>query len=72
MGCPPQEFLIRMRLTKATELMKTSSAPIGEISTVCGYSGWEMSSPALERCSDARSPSNSSQTYFHGCFSEAL
>ena len=37
MGCPPQEFLIRMRLTKATELMKTSSAPIGEISTVCGY-----------------------------------
>jgi AraC-like DNA-binding protein len=37
MGCPPQEFLIRMRLSKATDLMKTSSASIGEISAVCGY-----------------------------------
>jgi AraC-like DNA-binding protein len=36
-GCPPQEFLIRMRLTKATELMKTSPASIGDISSVCGY-----------------------------------
>ena len=31
MGCPPQEFLIRMRLSKATELMKTSRASIGDI-----------------------------------------
>lgn len=37
MGCPPQEFLIRMRLSKATELMKTSSASIGDIAAVCGY-----------------------------------
>lgn len=37
MGCPPQEFLIRMRLTKATELMKTSGAAIGEIAAQCGY-----------------------------------
>jgi AraC-like DNA-binding protein len=37
MRCPPQEFLIRMRLSKATDLMKTSSASIGEISAVCGY-----------------------------------
>ena len=37
MGCPPQEFLIRMRLTKATELMKTSSTAIGEIAAKCGY-----------------------------------
>lgn len=37
MGCPPQEFLIRMRLVKATELMKTSNASIGEISAQCGY-----------------------------------
>jgi AraC-like DNA-binding protein len=37
MGCPPQEFLIRMRLTKATELMKTSNASIGNISQACGY-----------------------------------
>jgi AraC-like DNA-binding protein len=36
-GCPPQEFLIRMRLSKATELMKTSPASIGDISSVCGY-----------------------------------
>ncbi|MCI8650648.1 MAG: AraC family transcriptional regulator [Anaerotruncus sp.] len=37
MGCPPQEFLIRMRLSKATELMKTTNAPIGEVSAMCGY-----------------------------------
>lgn len=37
MGCPPQEFLIRMRLSKATELMKTSPASIGNISQICGY-----------------------------------
>ena len=37
MGCPPQEFLIRMRLSKATELMKTSASSIGNIASVCGY-----------------------------------
>ena len=37
MGCPPQEFLIRMRLSKATELMKTSRASIGDIAQLCGY-----------------------------------
>lgn len=36
-GCPPQEFLIRMRLSKAAELMKTSSASIGDIAVACGY-----------------------------------
>ena len=37
MGCPPQEFLIRLRLSRATELMKISSATIGGISASCGY-----------------------------------
>jgi AraC-like DNA-binding protein len=37
MGCPPQEFLIRMRLSKATDQMKTSNASIGEIAATCGY-----------------------------------
>ena len=37
MGCPPQEFLIRLRLAKATEFMKTSGASIGDISVLCGY-----------------------------------
>lgn len=37
MGCPPQEFLIQMRLSKATELMKTSNASIGTIAQECGY-----------------------------------
>lgn len=36
-GLPPQEFLIRMRLSKATELMKTSRASIGDIAQMCGY-----------------------------------
>lgn len=37
MGCPPQEFLIRLRLSKAMEMMKRSNASIGDISTSCGY-----------------------------------
>lgn len=37
MGCPPQEFLILLRLSKASEMMRTSDAPIGEISVLCGY-----------------------------------
>ena len=37
MGCPPQEFLIQMRLSKATELMKTTNTPIGDIALRCGY-----------------------------------
>ena len=37
MGCTPQEFLIRMRLAKATELMRTTDTAIKDISAVCGY-----------------------------------
>ena len=36
-GCPPQEFLIRMRLSKAAEMMKTTSSSIGDIAVACGY-----------------------------------
>lgn len=38
MGCPPQEFLIGVRLAKAAELMCSSNAPISEIAVRCGYS----------------------------------
>ncbi len=37
MGCPPQEFLIRLRLSKAAELMQTTKSSIGDISAACGY-----------------------------------
>ncbi len=37
MGCPPQEFLIHLRLSKAAELMKGTRTPIGDISLSCGY-----------------------------------
>lgn len=37
MGCPPQEFLIRLRLSKAAELMRTTTGTIGEIAQRCGY-----------------------------------
>lgn len=37
MGCPPQEFLIRLRLSKAAELMTSSRASIGSIAAMCGY-----------------------------------
>jgi AraC-like DNA-binding protein len=36
-GCTPQEFIIRLRLTKAAELMRTSNISIGDISVKCGY-----------------------------------
>lgn len=37
MGCPPQEFLIRLRLSKAAEQMQTTEASIGDIAAACGY-----------------------------------
>lgn len=37
MGCSPQEFLIRLRLSQATELMKSTNFSIGDISARCGY-----------------------------------
>ena len=37
MGGPPQEFLIRLRLSKAAELMQTTKASIGDIAADCGY-----------------------------------
>ena len=37
MGCPPQEFLIRLRLSRAVELMRTTKSSIGDISAACGY-----------------------------------
>lgn len=37
-GCPPQEFLIRVRLAKAAELMCSSNGLISEIAVRCGYS----------------------------------
>ena len=36
-GCPPQEYLIRMRLSKAADLMKNTTVSIGDISASCGY-----------------------------------
>lgn len=36
-GCPPQEYLIRLRLTKAADLMKNTTLSIGDISVSCGY-----------------------------------
>ena len=37
MGCPPQEFLIRLRLSKAADLMKGTSGSIGDIAAQCGF-----------------------------------
>ncbi len=37
MGCPPQEFLIRLRLSKAADLMKGTGSSIGSIAAQCGY-----------------------------------
>jgi len=37
MGCSPQEFVIRLRLSKATELMSSNNMSIGDIAALCGY-----------------------------------
>ena len=37
MGCPPQEFLINLRLSKAADLMKATRRSIGDIAVQCGY-----------------------------------
>lgn len=36
-GCTPQEFLIRQRLTNAGELMRLTNLPIKAIAAQCGY-----------------------------------
>ncbi len=36
-GCTPQEFLIRLRLTRAAEQMRMTGDPIGDIARRCGY-----------------------------------
>lgn len=36
-GCSPQEYLIRLRLSKAADLMRTTDDSIGSISAACGY-----------------------------------
>ena len=37
MGCPPQEFLIRLRLAKAADQLKGTENSIGSIAAQCGY-----------------------------------
>ena len=37
-GLPPQQYLLQMRLSKAAELLKNTSAPVKEIAAL---SGWE-------------------------------
>ena len=37
MGCPPQEFLIRLRLSRAAGFMKGTRMSIGDIAARCGY-----------------------------------
>lgn len=37
MGCPPQEFLIRLRLSRAADMMKGTNYSIGAIAVRCGY-----------------------------------
>jgi AraC-like DNA-binding protein len=50
MGCPPQEFIIRLRLSKAADLMKTSNASIGDIAAMCGYPNQLHFSRAFKKC----------------------
>ena len=36
-GCAPQEFIIRLRLTRAAEQMRMTNETIGDIARQCGY-----------------------------------
>lgn len=37
MGCTPQEFMIRQRLTNAAELMRLTDLPVKTVAAQCGY-----------------------------------
>lgn len=49
MGCPPQEFLIRLRLSKAADMMKGMNYSIGTIAARCGYPNQLHFSRAFKR-----------------------
>ena len=48
-GCSPQEFLIRLRLSKAPDLLRSTAMPIHEISAACGYPNQLNFSKAFKR-----------------------
>ena len=48
-GCSPQEFLIRLRLTKATDLLRSTAMPVHDISVACGYPNQLNFSKAFKR-----------------------
>ena len=48
-GCPPQEFLIRLRLSKAADLMRNTTMTISAISASCGYPNQLHFSRAFKR-----------------------
>lgn len=50
MGCTPQEFLIRQRLTNAAELMRLTDLPIKTIAAQCGYPNQFHFSQAFKKC----------------------
>lgn len=37
MGCSPQQYLIRVRMAKARELLSTTDCPVGEVARLTGY-----------------------------------
>lgn len=49
MGCTPQEFLIRQRLTNAAELMRLTDLPIKTVAARCGYSNQFHFSQAFKK-----------------------
>ncbi len=49
MGCTPQEFLIRQRLTNAAELMRFTDLPIKTVAAQCGYSNQFHFSQAFKK-----------------------
>ena len=50
MGCPPQEFLIRLRLSKAADQLKGTDASIGSIAAQCGYPNQLHFTRAFHKC----------------------
>ena len=50
MGCTPQEFLIKQRLTNAAELMRLTDLPIKAVAAQCGYPNQLYFSQAFKKC----------------------
>jgi AraC family transcriptional regulator len=48
-GCPPHQFLLRVRVERAKELLRTSDKAVIEIALVCGFQSSQQLAKVFQR-----------------------